>query len=196
MAGGAGSKGQTTRDAILQAAAAAFRARGYGATTLDDVAGALNLSRQALLYHFQTKDEILDTVVAPYLDDLFGVLSRYQHPEKISASLRRQLIIDFLDATTQHPVAAGILFRDVTSWEQQDIGRRVRECNIGFRVALTGDDPTTEVYTVATSLLGALIRPLIDPALDPNDPDVRAAVLDTVLPIAARIDRLRRRGAR
>lgn len=46
------------REQILDAALAAFLRFGYKKTSMDDVAGALDVSRQALYLYFKTKDEL------------------------------------------------------------------------------------------------------------------------------------------
>jgi len=44
---------------ILRTAARLFQQRGYDATSMNDVAAALRLSKGGLYHHFQSKDEIL-----------------------------------------------------------------------------------------------------------------------------------------
>jgi TetR/AcrR family transcriptional regulator, cholesterol catabolism regulator len=44
---------------ILRSAARLFQQRGYDATSMNDVAAALKLSKGGLYHHFQSKDEIL-----------------------------------------------------------------------------------------------------------------------------------------
>jgi TetR/AcrR family transcriptional regulator, cholesterol catabolism regulator len=44
---------------ILRIAARLFQQRGYDATSMNDVAAALRLSKGGLYHHFQSKDEIL-----------------------------------------------------------------------------------------------------------------------------------------
>jgi len=53
----------STRDRALDAALVSFAARGYEATSLDDVARELGVSKQAVLYYFKTKSALLDAVV-------------------------------------------------------------------------------------------------------------------------------------
>ncbi len=48
-----------SRQEILRTAARLFQQRGYDATSMNDVAAALNLSKGGLYHHFQSKDEIL-----------------------------------------------------------------------------------------------------------------------------------------
>ena len=47
------------RQEILRTAARLFQEQGYDATSMNDVAAALNLSKGGLYHHFQSKDEIL-----------------------------------------------------------------------------------------------------------------------------------------
>ena len=50
---------QQPRQEILRAAARLFQQQGYDATSMNDVAAALKLSKGGLYHHFQSKDEIL-----------------------------------------------------------------------------------------------------------------------------------------
>lgn len=54
---------RTTPERILDAALAAFGTRGYGATSLDDLAGELGIRKQTILYWFPSKEALLDAVV-------------------------------------------------------------------------------------------------------------------------------------
>ncbi|MBW3610322.1 MAG: TetR/AcrR family transcriptional regulator [Actinobacteria bacterium] len=52
-----------TRARILDGALMSFSARGYGATSLDSLAGGLGLRKQTILHHFGTKEGLLMAVV-------------------------------------------------------------------------------------------------------------------------------------
>ncbi|TFU13876.1 TetR/AcrR family transcriptional regulator [Thermus tengchongensis] len=49
----------TTKDRILEEAARLFTQKGYEATSVQDLAEALGLSKAALYHHFRSKEEIL-----------------------------------------------------------------------------------------------------------------------------------------
>lgn len=53
-----------TRDQIAEAADRLFYERGYEATSFAHIAEAVGLSRGNFYYHFKSKDEILDAVIA------------------------------------------------------------------------------------------------------------------------------------
>jgi AcrR family transcriptional regulator len=56
------------RDEILRTAARLFQQRGYDATSMNDVAAALKLSKGGLYHHFQSKDEILFDLMEQAMD--------------------------------------------------------------------------------------------------------------------------------
>jgi TetR/AcrR family transcriptional regulator, cholesterol catabolism regulator len=59
---------QQPRQEILRTAARLFQQRGYDATSMNDVAAALKLSKGGLYHHFQSKDEILFHIMSHALD--------------------------------------------------------------------------------------------------------------------------------
>ena len=57
-----------SRQEILRAAARLFQQQGYDATSMNDVAAALKLSKGGLYHHFQSKDEILFHLMSHAMD--------------------------------------------------------------------------------------------------------------------------------
>jgi len=57
-----------SRQEILQTAARLFQQRGYHATSMNDVAAALKLSKGGLYHHFESKDEILFHIMNHAMD--------------------------------------------------------------------------------------------------------------------------------
>jgi AcrR family transcriptional regulator len=57
-----------SRQDILRTAARLFQQRGYHATSMNDVAAALKLSKGGLYHHFQSKDEMLFHIMNHALD--------------------------------------------------------------------------------------------------------------------------------
>src|SRR5918993_3817678 len=52
-----------TAERIVTAAIAAFGTRGYGATSLDDLARELGIRKQTILYWYPSKEALLDAAV-------------------------------------------------------------------------------------------------------------------------------------
>jgi TetR/AcrR family transcriptional regulator, cholesterol catabolism regulator len=57
-----------SRQEILRTAARLFQEQGYHATSMNDVAAALKLSKGGLYHHFQSKDEILFQIMSHAMD--------------------------------------------------------------------------------------------------------------------------------
>ncbi|HEX6391791.1 MAG TPA: TetR family transcriptional regulator, partial [Solirubrobacteraceae bacterium] len=57
-------KSERTRERILDAAAACFRERGFAATRLSDIADRAELQTPSLYYHFASKEELIEEVLA------------------------------------------------------------------------------------------------------------------------------------
>jgi AcrR family transcriptional regulator len=69
---------QLKRDAVILAAARAFREHGYHNTSLEDVASALNVTKPTIYYYVANKEEILFECFRSGLDQIksvFGELS-------------------------------------------------------------------------------------------------------------------------
>lgn len=65
-----------TRERILDAALVSFADRGYEATSLDVLAAGLGVRKQTILYHFGTKDALLEAVIDASAADLADALER------------------------------------------------------------------------------------------------------------------------
>ncbi|NEJ86294.1 TetR family transcriptional regulator [Rhizobium leguminosarum] len=68
----------TTRQQIVEAADRLFYERGFEATSFADIAAVVGLSRGNFYYHFKTKDEILDAVIAHRLSKTKAMLDAWE----------------------------------------------------------------------------------------------------------------------
>lgn len=63
-----------TADRILDAALASFGTRGYEATSLDALAGSLEVTKQTILYWYPSKEALLAAVIDRSADELAAAL--------------------------------------------------------------------------------------------------------------------------
>jgi AcrR family transcriptional regulator len=63
----------STPDRVLDAALGAFGTRGFDGTSLDDLATELGITKQAILYHFSSKDRLLGAVIDRTASELVKV---------------------------------------------------------------------------------------------------------------------------
>ncbi len=99
-----------TRQMILQAAADVVRTRGAGSLTLEAAADTAGISKGGLLYHFPTKDALIEGMVA-------DVLARFEadvetavesEPPGMGRWLRAFVKMTFA-ADPEHDVSAGLM---------------------------------------------------------------------------------------
>lgn len=69
---------RSTRNQIVEAADRLFYENGFDHTSFADIAGAVKLSRGNFYYHFRTKDEILEAVIARRLDATAQMLDGWE----------------------------------------------------------------------------------------------------------------------
>ena len=81
------------RQEILRTAARLFQQQGYDATSMNDVAAALKLSKGGLYHHFQSKDEILFHIMSHAMEiteeRVIKVARRIEDPEERLRTLIR-----------------------------------------------------------------------------------------------------------
>jgi len=108
-----------TRRKLLDAAAAVVRRDGARALTLDAVAAEAGVSKGGLLYHFKTKRELLDGMLASWLEE-FGA--------EIEA------------AAAEHGFARGyVRASDISGWADAD-----RATEFGLLAAMVEEPATLE----------------------------------------------------
>lgn len=60
----------TRHDEIIRVAARIFAAKGYHATTLDEIAAELQVTKPALYYHVRNKEEILREIISKIMEPM------------------------------------------------------------------------------------------------------------------------------
>jgi TetR/AcrR family transcriptional repressor of nem operon len=83
---------KTTREHIVEAADRLFYRRGYEHTSFADIAEAVQISRGNFYYHFKSKDEILDAVIAERLAHTQAMLDRWESEGRSPADRIRSFI--------------------------------------------------------------------------------------------------------
>ncbi len=65
-----------TAERVLDEALVAFGTRGFAATSLDDLAGEVGVTKQAILYHFDSKEQLLEAVIDRSVSELVDLYDR------------------------------------------------------------------------------------------------------------------------
>ena len=108
-----------TREGILEAAARIFSEKGFHATSMQDIADAVNLQKASLYHHFSSKQEILVDILDHALDlinsRLEFVLSQSLSPgEKL-----RQAMVSYFQTIAENQNLAVVLLLELKSLDPE-----------------------------------------------------------------------------
>ena len=107
------------REDILEAAARIFSEKGFHATSMQDIAEAVNLQKASLYYHFSSKQEILADILDHALDLINNrlelVLSQPLSPdEKL-----RQAMVSYFQTITENQNLSAVLLLELRSLDPE-----------------------------------------------------------------------------
>ncbi|OMC35119.1 hypothetical protein A5740_08360 [Mycobacterium sp. GA-1841] len=182
-------RSEATRSALIAAARAQFVERGYAAVSTGDIARVAAVTRNALYYHFPTKEAVFRAVY----EDVEGQLAQRVLPAAAAHTTgRAQLeagIEEFLDGCLDPTVArvsvleapAALGFGQMREIDNRNYLGALRD---GLRTAIAaGELPDLPVDTLASMIIGALdeaallIATADDPAAARRDAGVVARAL-------------------
>lgn len=177
------------RNAILAAATEAFLEAGYGAATMDDIAGRAQVSKQTIYHHFGSKEVLFAAMIEERCEDFLAPIGHVEAvPGDLDAALRR-LGVDFLEkaltpeslALHRLVLAQSLRFPELGRLSYESGAKRITARLAAFlglhdgRDGLRFADPALAAEQFFGALLGFL--------------QIRAILCDDAEANAARIDR-------
>lgn len=92
----AGGTADTTRERILRAALRLFAEHGYGATSMREIAEQLGITKAALYYHFDSKEDIVRALLAD-VEHHIAELTDWASGQPITPRLREEVLARWSD---------------------------------------------------------------------------------------------------
>lgn len=89
------------REAVLSAAVKSFNEQGFRATSLDDVAASLNVTKPTIYYYFKTKDDILFECVRRGLEGIRDAAEAVEATNGAGMDRLRALLNDYAVTMTK-----------------------------------------------------------------------------------------------
>jgi AcrR family transcriptional regulator len=169
---------QDTYAHILSSAVELFAEHGFAGTSLQAIADRVGVTKAALYYHFRTKDELLDDLLRPALDDLDRVLDAAER-RRGQAVRQRVLFEGYVDFLLRHRTLAVVLDRDVSVGTHPAVRPRLESITARIRLVLD-DTSRTVAFRVSTAVaLGGMYSAV---ASFPELPDgeLRGVLLEVV----------------
>lgn len=109
---GTATKSERRREAILAHATELFDRKGYLNTSLDDVAQAVGLTREALYYYYRNRSEILLAIIEPQAAGLINGLKAIVDGAAPPAEKLRLAVRNHLERFDLHCLEMTITLRD------------------------------------------------------------------------------------
>ncbi|MGW3350813.1 TetR family transcriptional regulator [Nonomuraea rubra] len=149
-----------TSERILEAARVLFAARGYRATSMQAIADEVGITKAALYYHFDSKEEILRRITVPLLDELEAVLARAESCAT-AEEVRWQAIEGYVDVHLRHRHTLTMLVKDMTLLVQAPIADRFRTAIALANELVAGPGRAIEERVRACQVVAGLADPVL-----------------------------------
>jgi AcrR family transcriptional regulator len=145
------------RELIARAAGGLFAERGYGATRLDDVAAAADVTKPMVYRHFASKKALYLALLEKHEADLPTFFEGVDEGLD-SGPLARAIVEGWLDYVRENQHAWLMLFRDSSGDEEiqavrRRVSRRAREVLAGFIAERAADGLPADQITPTAELL-------------------------------------------
>jgi AcrR family transcriptional regulator len=142
-----------TRAAILDSAVSEFTRVGYEATTLEGIAENLNLTRPAVLYHFKSKELLLQAVIDPAFNNVEAVVDTLPIVDSPTRKQQKTAVRTILDVLIENRGGTAVVARTPTTSLTCGIGERTQRLNVLMGFTLVGKsfdtDPALQVRAMA-----------------------------------------------
>lgn len=98
-----------TEDRIAEAALVMFAERGVAATSLDDLARSLGLTKQTVLYHYGSKESLVRSVAGRGTDELIEVLTSALADSEAGRDRMESVVRAAFDLAVRRPELVALL---------------------------------------------------------------------------------------
>lgn len=156
-----------TKSDILNSARDLFAKHGYDGTSIRQLTSTLGITPAALYYHFASKHEVLEAIMADFIEAgerlLEGLRNLGRGPETIRPALE-----GYYDLLASDVRVFRLVFNDAAI-QQGPIGQRIRVQAREFFGHLVGPDPSVEDRLRAAASVGSIRLSLEQRGVDPDE---------------------------
>ena len=107
------TKGEEQRQRIISAALHLFAERGYAGTSVQRIAGEVGISKQLVLYHFQTKDGLKDGVLTSLMARWMPIFEGFVRLARGEDADIDQVLEHLIAMYEEHPASARFWLREL-----------------------------------------------------------------------------------
>ena len=114
-----------TRDELRTIALDEFTSAGYGATSLQRIAELAGVSKSSVMYHFDSKERLLEAAIGPAIDRMHDVLAPLEAGGGIPD--RAQFLEEFVDFLLQYRLEVNMFINQGPSLVDVPVIERANE---------------------------------------------------------------------
>jgi TetR/AcrR family transcriptional regulator len=133
----------SSQNEILTVALSEFATAGYSATSIQRIAELAGLSKSSVLYHYASKEALLEVAISPALERMGAILDRTQ-ASSFSDENRDAFIVEFVDFLLEHRLEVHLFINQGTSLEEVPVIARANQLVYRLRDYFCPPESTTE----------------------------------------------------
>lgn len=161
-----------TKARIQRAAMELFAERGVRGTALWQIAERLNITKPALYYYFDSREDLINSLVEPAIQDTETTLTELENDPPTPGVLLER----YYDLSVRHRDINLLVLRDLSLFTGTDLGARTSGWRRRMMVMLVGADADLEAQTRAVIAIGGIADCTV--MFDDQEPDaLRTAAL-------------------
>lgn len=164
---------EDTRRELLDAASVRFTSTGLRGTSLADIAKEAGYSKATVLYHFESKEQLLRAWSADLVEALLALDVRIASSEDVG---ERQEVAarGFVDVAIAHRQVVRLLQAEISYiLGDGDLGKDFAVFEKRLRTALTRENDTPQARVASVMFIGG-VTAVVDQITDLGDAQVRA----------------------
>jgi TetR/AcrR family transcriptional regulator len=170
-------------DEIRTIAMTEFATAGYSATSIQRIAEIAGLSKSSVLYHYSSKEALLESVISPALERIGAILDRTQS-STFSDENRASFIVEFVDFLLEHRLEVHMFINQGPSLDDVPVIGRANQLVFRLRDYFCPPESTTEDRMRFAMALGGAAFTLVTRETYGQEPldtrEVRAALITIV----------------
>jgi AcrR family transcriptional regulator len=142
-----------TRARIQQAALELFAVRGVKETSLRDIADRLGVTKPALYYHFASREDLLNSLVEPLIEDFEAYAADLRAAAPIPP---KELLGSYFDLAYRHRRLIQLAIRDLSLLQELNLADRFIKWRGALAELLIGAEPSLAQVVRCMVALGGL----------------------------------------
>lgn len=183
--------GSKTKELIDRTALDLFATKGIRETTIKDIAKAANIAEGTLYRHYQSKDELAETLFMENFVFLGSELSRVQEQEKTTKTKLSAIIHYFCDAYDKDATVINYLFLTRHDYMKKMTPRMANPYLVFRRVVregmLNGDIPKQDPDVAASMVIGLVLQVIDTRILGSRIKQKISGLADTIAAACSRV---------